>query len=156
MLKVDGQCSKVIILMYILEVIHKITLYIGYEYGEVEVLIAQSCLTLCNTMDCNPPGSSLHGTLQARILDWVAILFSRGTSWLRDQIQVSCISGRFFKFHITEECQRLLVFTQFLTHPLFFNIESSVLGWTQIYLEFLAPYAKRMAIWQNPGLAKRM
>ena len=57
--------------MYILEVIHKITLYIGYEYGEVEVLIAQSCLTLCNTMNCSPPGSSLHGTLQARRLEWV-------------------------------------------------------------------------------------
>ena len=46
--------------MYILEVTHKITLYIGYGYGEVEVLVVQSCLTLRNTIDCSPPDSSLH------------------------------------------------------------------------------------------------
>ena len=40
----------------------------------------QSCLTLCNAMDCSPPGSSVHGILQARILEWVAISFSRGSS----------------------------------------------------------------------------
>ena len=47
--------------------------------------------TLCDPMDCSPPGSSVHGILQARILEWVAISFSRGSSWLRDQIRVSCI-----------------------------------------------------------------
>ena len=46
----------------------------------VFVLITQSCLTLCNPMDCSPPGSSVHGPLQARILEWVAIPFSRGSS----------------------------------------------------------------------------
>ena len=49
-------------------------------------------------MDCNPPGSSVHGILQARILEWVAISFSRGSSWHRDQIHiycVSCIAGGF-------------------------------------------------------------
>ena len=44
------------------------------------VLVAQSCLTLCDPMDCSPPGSSVHGILQARILEWVAIPFSRGPS----------------------------------------------------------------------------
>ena len=44
------------------------------------VLIAQSCQTLCNSMDCSPPGSSVHGVLQARILDWVIIPFPRGSS----------------------------------------------------------------------------
>ena len=44
-------------------------------------------------MDCSPPGSSNHGILQARILEWVAISFSRGSSWLRDRTQVSCIAG---------------------------------------------------------------
>ena len=44
----------------------------------VVVLVTQSCLTLCNPMDCSPPGSFVLGILQARILDWVAILFSRG------------------------------------------------------------------------------
>ena len=47
-------------------------------------------------MDCSPPGSSVHGILQARILEWVAISFSRGSSWPRDQTWVSCTVGRFF------------------------------------------------------------
>ena len=47
-------------------------------------------------MDCSPPGSSVHEILQARILEWVAIPFSRGSSQPRDQTQVSCIAGRFF------------------------------------------------------------
>ena len=44
----------------------------------------QSCSTLCQTMDCSPPGSSVHGILQARILEWVAISSSRGSCWIRD------------------------------------------------------------------------
>ena len=60
------------------------------------VLIAQLCLTLCNPIDCSPLGSSVHGVFQARILEWVAISFSRGSSWPRDQTQVSCIAGRLF------------------------------------------------------------
>ena len=49
-----------------------------------EVKISQSCLTLCDPMDCSQPGSSVHGILQAIILEWVAILFSRISSWSRD------------------------------------------------------------------------
>ena len=48
------------------------------------VLVAQSYPTLCGPMDCNPPGSSVHGILQARTLEWVPIPFSRGSSWPRD------------------------------------------------------------------------
>ena len=58
--------------------------------------VTQLCLTLCHPMDCSPPGSSVHGILQARILEWVAILFSRGSSQPRDQTQVSHIAGGFF------------------------------------------------------------
>ena len=47
-------------------------------------------------MDCSPPGSSVHGILQARILEWAAISFYRGSSWPRDQTQVSCTAGRYF------------------------------------------------------------
>ena len=47
---------------------------------KVKVLVAQSCLTICNPMDCIPPGSSVHGILQARILEWVAIPFSKESS----------------------------------------------------------------------------
>ena len=69
------------------------------------VLIAQQCLTLCDPMVCSPPGSSVRGILQARILEWVAIPFSRGSSWPRDRTHVSCIAGRFTiegnaKFHL--------------------------------------------------------
>ena len=59
-------------------------------------LAAQSCPTLSDPMNCSSPGSSVHGILQARILEWVAIPFSRGSSQPRDQTRVSCIAGRFF------------------------------------------------------------
>ena len=51
----------------------------AYIYIYKKVLFAQLCLTLCDPMDCSPPGSSVHGILQARILEWVAITFSRGS-----------------------------------------------------------------------------
>ena len=60
------------------------------------VLVVQSCLTHCDPMDCSPPGFSVHEILQARILEWIAISFSRGSSQLRDQTWVSCIAGRCF------------------------------------------------------------
>ena len=60
------------------------------------VLITQSGSTLCDPMDCSLPGSSVHGILQARILECVTLPFSRGTSLPRDQTLVSHIVGRFF------------------------------------------------------------
>ena len=60
--------------------------------GKVKVLVAQLCLTLCNPMDCSPTGSSVHEILQARILEWVAISSSRGSSWPRIWTIISCIS----------------------------------------------------------------
>ena len=57
----------------------------------VKVKVAQSCPTLCNPMDY-----TVHGILQARILEWAAFLFCRGSSQPRDQTPVSCIAGRFF------------------------------------------------------------
>ena len=59
-------------------------------------LVTQSCPTLCDPMDCNLPDSSVHGILQARIREWVAIPFSRGSSRPRDRTQVFRIAGRFF------------------------------------------------------------
>ena len=56
---------------------------------KMKVLIAQSCLTLCDPMDCSPPGSPVHGILQARILERVAISLSRRSFQSRDQTQVS-------------------------------------------------------------------
>ena len=66
--------------------------------GEGEGEVTQSCPTLCNPMDCSLPGSSIHGILQARILEQVAISFSRGSSRTQDQTQVSRIGGRHFNF----------------------------------------------------------
>ena len=68
--------------------------------------VAQSCLTLCDPVDCSPPGSSIHGILQARILEWVAISFSRGSSPPRDRTQVSRISCRHFNLWATREAPR--------------------------------------------------
>ena len=62
-------------------------------WKKVKMLVTQSCPTLCNPMDCSLPGSSIQGILQARILEWVAIPFSRGTFWPRNWTGVSCIAG---------------------------------------------------------------
>ena len=71
------------------------------------MLVTQSCLTLtlCDNTDCSPQSSSVHGILQARILEWIVIPFSKGSSWPRDQTQVSCIAGRFFTIWATREAQ---------------------------------------------------
>ena len=62
----------------------------------VIIFIIQSSLMPCNPMDSSSPDSSVHGILQARILAWVAMPFSRESSQPRDRTQVSCIAGRFF------------------------------------------------------------
>ena len=67
------------------------------------VLVTQSCPTLCNPVDCSPPGSSVHGILQARILEWVAIPFSRGSSQPRDWTGISCIADGLFTSWATRE-----------------------------------------------------
>ena len=62
----------------------------------LKVLVTQLCPTLYNPMDCSLPGSSIHEILQAILLEWVAIPFSRGSSQARDQSLVSHIAGGFF------------------------------------------------------------
>ena len=64
--------------------------------GEGEGEVTQSCPTLCDPMDCSLPAFSVHGILQARILEWVTISFSRGSSQPRDRTRVSCLGGRRF------------------------------------------------------------
>ena len=65
--------------------------------------VTQSCPTLCNPMDYSLPGSSVHGILQARVLEWVAISFSRGSSQPRDWTWVSHIVGRRFTVWATRD-----------------------------------------------------
>ena len=60
------------------------------------MLVTQLCPTLCNAMDCSLPGSSVHGIFQARILEWLAISFSKGIFSAQDQTRVFCIADRFF------------------------------------------------------------
>ena len=67
------------------------------------VLVAQSCLTLCNPTDCSLPGSFVHGLSHARTLEWVAISFPRGSSQPRDQTCVSCIARGFFTIWAARE-----------------------------------------------------
>ena len=67
------------------------------------VWVAQLCATLCDPIDCSPPGSSIHGILQAGILEWVAMSFPRGSSQPRDWTWVSCIAGGFFTVRATRE-----------------------------------------------------
>ena len=83
-----------------------------------KVVVAQLCPTFHEPMDCSPPGSSVSGILQAGILEWVAIPFSRGSSQPRDRTWVSCTTGRFFssepsfnKHHLldTSECLAWLI-----------------------------------------------
>ena len=69
----------------------------------VQCLVAQSCLTLCDTMDGSLPGSSVHGILQARILEWVTMPSSSGSSQPRDRTQVSGIAGVFFTVWATRK-----------------------------------------------------
>ena len=65
--------------------------------------VAQSCPTLCNPMDCSLPGSTAHGIFQARILKWVAISYSKGSSWPKDQTHIFCVFciGRWVLYHCT-------------------------------------------------------
>ena len=69
----------------------------------LKVKVAQSCPTLCDPIDCSPQGSSVHGILQARILEWVAVPFSKGSSQPRDWIHIFHTAGRFFIVWATSE-----------------------------------------------------
>ena len=80
---------------------HYLILFLFESESESE--FTQLCPTLSNPMDCSLSGSSVHGIFQARVLEWVAISFSRGSSWPRNRIQVSCIAGRCLTVWATRE-----------------------------------------------------
>ena len=81
-----------------------------WKLCEVFMLVSQSYLILCDPMYYRPPGSSDNGILQTRILEWVAIFFSRGSSWPRDQPQVSCTASRLFTIWATRKDPGLITF----------------------------------------------
>ena len=71
------------------------------------ILVAKSCLTLCDPVDYSPQGYSVHGISQARILEWIAISISKESSWPRDRTQVSCIVDRRFTVWATSEVYKM-------------------------------------------------
>ena len=74
-----------------------------FQIGKSESEVAQLCLIFCDPMDCSLSGSSVHGIFQARVLEWIAISFSRGSSQPRNRTQVSRIAGRCFTIWATRE-----------------------------------------------------
>ena len=100
----------------------------------MKVSVSQLCPTLCDPLDSSPSGFSVHGISQARILEWVAILFSRRSSWPGDQIWASRITGRFFFFFTVfkgiyqETGEKYKVHNQ--RNQRVYNIDSS--GWWQL------------------------
>ena len=80
----------------------------GFPGGKLKVLAAQLCPTLCNSRDWSLPGASVHGILQARIPEWVAIPFSRRSLRPRDWTQISHIAGRLFTIWATSGLESAL------------------------------------------------
>ena len=111
--EIDGKIVETVTIIFLVPKIsadcdcnHKITrhLLLGRKaMPDLESEVAQSYLTLCDPMDCSLPGSTIHGIFQARILEWVAIPFSRRSSQPRDWTQVSHIVGRRFTIWATRE-----------------------------------------------------
>ena len=96
-------------------------------------IVIQSCLTLCDPMDCSPPGSSVHGILQVRILEWVAMPFSRGPSRPRDRTQVSCIAGEYFTTWAPREAfysNKVLLYLYLLSFDFSFPVHEFLLGFS--------------------------
>ena len=81
----------------------------GQQSQKYSIYVCVSCSVVSNSLWSHLPGSSVHGILQARILEWVAIPFSRVSSRPRDQTPVSCIVGRFFTIWATKEALRVFM-----------------------------------------------
>ena len=95
---------------------------------KVEVLVAQLCLTLYNSVNCNPPGSSVHGISQAKILEWVAMPSSRGPFRPRHQTQVSCIAGRVFTIWDNKEALGTWIYIKLVSSAVIFTLSIVLAG----------------------------
>ena len=105
--------------------------------------VAQSCLTLCDPMDCSLPGSSVHGIFQAILLEWIAISFSRGYSQPRYQTRVSCIVDRCFTVWATREINRILKRS--------LKVDFNTLCSLRV-LCFSQPWWESQQLWTNKGV----
>ena len=106
------------------------------------MLITQSCLTLCKPMNHSPPGSFVHGILQARILKWVAIPFSRRSSWPRDWTWDSCIADGLFTIWVESIMGLILSYKRF---PLWWE-DHVIMVWSSeiVYLWLLVAWEMMM------------
>ena len=102
----------------------------------VAVVVTQLCPTLCDPMGCKLPGSSVHGILQARILERIAIPFSRGSSGPRDCTLLSCIAGRFFTVWATYFLYYNFFFTIMIIHIKLDKWRNSLCIWVTFYCSF--------------------
>ena len=109
--------------------------------------VTKLCPTLCGPMDYSPPGSSVHGILQAKILEWVAISFFRGSSWSRDRTLISCIGGRILNHWATWEALPAL-------HPSPWFLFQSVLHRVVKFWSLTCPQRLK-SIWNTPSTAMR-
>ena len=101
-------------------------------------LATKSCPTLCDPMDCSPPACSVHGIFQARILEWIAISFSRGSSQPRNRTQVSCIAGRFFTNWAMREISSSYLSLIFSLSLVYLFMIISILFCSKVFWLFLA------------------
>ena len=151
------------------------------DVSESESEVAHLCLTLCDTMDCSLSGSSVHGIFQARVLEWIATSFSRGSSQHSNRSRVSHISGWRFSVWATRDMR--VDYKEswaqknwwFWTVVLEKSLESSVdcnkiqlvhpegnqswvfIGWTDIEAEspiFWPPDVKSWLIWKDPDFGR--
>ena len=102
---------------------------VNYNMSEWVIEVTQSCPTLCNPMDCSLLGSSVHRIFQARVLEWIAISFSRGSSQPRDWTWVSCIVDRRFTVWATREIYPNCSHLKFLSHSSICFIHSTYTCW---------------------------
>ena len=96
-----------------------------HNINESESEVTQSCLTLCDPMNCNLSGSFVHGIFQARVLEWIAISISSGSSRPRSRTPVSHITGRSFTIWVTREAQNYILTSEYVEiFPLFISLRS--------------------------------
>ena len=103
----------------------------------IECVCAQWCPAVCDPMDCSLPGSSVHGIIPERILEWVAISSSRGSSWPRGQTHISCISCAVGRFFTTSDTWEALVILNTRTYFLIFFPRINSLILSKIFSECL-------------------
>ena len=105
-------CCCCIVMVYFCQIpASALVHFTGSKHHKMKVSITtKSCLILCNPMECSLPGSSVHGILQAIILEWVEMPLSRETSWPRDWPQVSHTARRFSTVWATREAPNIIIY----------------------------------------------